>query len=146
MWHSLLLISQVNQGQVAQAPPPALIIVVLVLAVLIIAGLWACFTKAGEPGWAAIVPFYNVVVMLKIAGKPLWWILLMLIPIVSLIMSVVVAVEFGKAYGKGLGFGLGLAFLPFIFYPLLGFGDAEHEGSLPNFTAPKRTPSPFVDL
>jgi Family of unknown function (DUF5684) len=103
-------------------------IVILVLAVLIIAGMWKVFQKAGEPGWAAIVPIYNIVVMLRIAGRPLWWILLFFIPIVSLIPSIMIPVDIAKRFGKGTGFGLGLIFLPFIFYPILGYGSATVEG------------------
>ena len=53
----------------------------LAITVLIVAGFWKVFVKAGEPGWAAIVPIYNIFVLLKIAGKPAWWIILMIIPL-----------------------------------------------------------------
>jgi hypothetical protein len=102
-------------------------ILAIALVVFIIAGFWKTFEKAGQPGWAAIVPIYNVIVLLWIAGKPGWWVLLYLIPIVNLIVSIVVALEVAKNFGKGGGFGVGLAFLPFIFYPILGFGDARYQ-------------------
>ena len=101
----------------------------LAIVVLIIAGFWKVFTKAGQPGWAAIVPIYNLYILLKIAGKPGWWILLFFIPLVNLIIAILVAIEVAKAFGKGTGFGLGLAFLGFIFYPILGFGDATYRGA-----------------
>ena len=102
-----------------------------ILAVMIvgIAGLWKTFEKAGKPGWAAIVPIYNMVVMLEIAGRPLWWIILFFIPLVNFIILIIVAVDIAKAFGKGTGFGLGLAFLGFVFYPILGFGDARYLGA-----------------
>ncbi|EDY15766.1 hypothetical protein CfE428DRAFT_6712 [Chthoniobacter flavus Ellin428] len=103
-------------------------VIILVLAVLMIAGLWKMFTKAGEPGWAAIIPIYNLIVMLKIAGKPLWWIILLIIPIVSLVVGIMVAVSLARAFGKGGGFAVGMIFLPFIFYPILGFGSATYVG------------------
>lgn len=146
MLDSLVLFSQATQGEVVKPPDRVFLVVALVLAAIMLAGLWACFSKAGEPGWAAIVPIYNVVVMLKIAGRPLWWLVLMFIPFVNFIVSIVVAVDFGRAFGKGTGFGVGLAFLPFIFYPLLGFGDAEHERSKPKFIASKRGSSPYDEL
>lgn len=93
---------------------------------LMIAGLWKVFTKAGEPGWAAIVPIYNLIVLLKIAGKPAWWILLMLIPVVNLVPFVMIPLQVAKNFGKGVGFALGLMFLGPIFYPVLGFGSAQY--------------------
>jgi hypothetical protein len=106
-------------------------LIILALVVFVIAGIWKVFVKAGEPGWAAIIPIYNVIVLLKIARRPLWWIILFLIPLVSLIISILVAIDIAKGFGKGAGYGLGLAFLPFIFYPMLGFGDATYSAAPP---------------
>jgi hypothetical protein len=103
-------------------------LVELAFVVLMIAGMWKVFTKAGKPGWAAIVPIYNVIVLLQIAGKPIWWIILYLIPIVNLVIAILVTVEIAKRFGKGTGFAIGMVFLPFIFYPILGFGDAQYQG------------------
>lgn len=100
----------------------------LALVVLVIAGLWTTFAKAGKPGWAAIVPFYNVIVLLEIAGRPLWWIILWLIPCVNIVIVFIVAIDVAKSFGKDAAYGIGLALLPFIFYPLLGFGDARYLG------------------
>lgn len=100
----------------------------LAFAVLMIASMWKIFTKAGKPGWAAIVPIYNIVVLLEIVGKPVWWIILFLIPIVSLVIAIIVALELAKCFGKGAGFGIGLVFLGFIFMPILAFGDARYQG------------------
>lgn len=106
----------------------AMMIVWLAVAVLCIAGLWKIFTKAGQPGWAAIVPIYNAIVTLKIAGRPLWWLVLLLIPFINLIVWIIVSIDLAKAFGKGAGYGIGLAILPFIFYPALGFGSATYHG------------------
>jgi hypothetical protein len=103
-------------------------VVCLALVIVIIAGMWKTFEKAGEPGWACIIPIYNIVVLLKIAGKPLWWILLMLIPGVNLIVAILVSIAVAENFGKGAGFGIGLALLGAIFYPILGFGDARFQG------------------
>lgn len=105
-----------------------LIFIQLALAILIIVSFWKIFTKAGQHGWAAIVPFYNLYILLKIAGKPGWWMLLYIIPLFNLIISVIVCIEIARAFGKGEGFGVGLFFLGFIFYPILAFGDAEFTG------------------
>jgi hypothetical protein len=93
---------------------------------LVVASLWKVFVKAGEPGWAAIVPIYNLVVLLKIAGKPLWWLVLLLIPFVNFIALILVGISLAQNFGKGAGFGVGLALLGFIFFPMLGFGDAVY--------------------
>lgn len=93
---------------------------------LMVVSMWKIFTKAGQPGWAALVPIYNIVVLLKIVGKPLWWIIGMLIPIVNFIVAILVTVELAKAFGKGVGFAVGLLLLGFVFFPLLAFSDAKY--------------------
>lgn len=104
-------------------------IVYLIVIIAAIAGLWKTFEKAGEPGWAAIVPIYNIFIMTKIAGKPAWYIVLLLIPIVNIIGSFLIFDGLAKSFGKSTGFTLGLVFLGFIFFPILGFGDAQYQGA-----------------
>lgn len=102
----------------------------IVFAVLAIVGLWRVFTKAGQPGWAAIIPIYNVYVMLKVVGRPWWWLLLLLIPLVNIIILLIVSMDLAKSFGKG-AFVWGiilLFFLSAIGYILLGFGDAQYKG------------------
>jgi hypothetical protein len=103
------------------------LIVYLAIIVLVIAGAWKTFEKAGKPGWAAIIPIYNVIVALEIAGRPIWWFILLLIPVVGWIVSIIVGIDIAKKFGKGTGFGVGLALLGFIFIPILGFGDAKYQ-------------------
>ena len=100
----------------------------LAAVVLTIVGMWTVFTKAGQPGWASIVPIYNVVVMLEIVGKPTWWVILFFVPIANIVVAILVAIGVANAFGKDSGFGIGLAFLPFVFYPILAFGDAQYGG------------------
>jgi len=102
-------------------------LVEIVLVVLCIAGLWKVFSKAGQPGWAAIIPIYNAIVLLNVAGKPIWFILLLCIPFVNVIFSIIVMAGLAKNFGKGIGFLLGLILLPFIFLPILGFGGSRYE-------------------
>src|SRR5215213_1016061 len=71
-------------------------IVGLIVGILVIAGMWKVFTKAGKPGWAAIIPIYNAVVLLQIAGKPLWWLLLFFIPIVNIVVAAMVMIGVAK--------------------------------------------------
>ena len=106
----------------------AFMIVWLVVLVAVVAGMWKMFEKAGKPGWAAIVPFYNLIVLLEIVGRPLWWIVLFLIPCVSFVAWIIIALDVAKAFGKDVAFGIGLALLGFIFIPILGFGDARYVG------------------
>jgi DNA-directed RNA polymerase subunit M/transcription elongation factor TFIIS len=91
-----------------------------------VAGIWGTFAKAGEPGWGALIPIYNVIILLRVAGRPLWWILLFVIPGINLLAAIVVSIDVAQNFGKHAGFGLGLAFLGFIFYPVLGFGSARY--------------------
>src|SRR5207249_3799542 len=83
-------------------------IVVIGLLVLYIAGQWATFSKAGEPGWAAIVPIYNYVIMCRVGGKPEWWCILMLIPLVQIIIIIIVYAGISENFGKGGGFVVGM--------------------------------------
>ncbi len=103
-------------------------IICLVIFVISIAGTWKAFEKAGQPGWACIVPIYNIYIMLKIAGKPGWWLLLFLIPAVNVVFGIWTTNMISKSFGKDEGFTLGLIFLGFIFWPILGFGDAVYHG------------------
>jgi uncharacterized membrane protein YoaK (UPF0700 family) len=103
-------------------------VVYLAIVVVLIASLWKIFVKAGQPGWACLVPIYNIIVYLGIAGKPWWWLLLMLIPIVNFVIAILVAVALAEKFGKGAGFAVGLVLLAFVFYPILGFGEAQYQG------------------
>ena len=104
------------------------LLIQLAIIVVVVAWIWKTFEKAEQPGWAAIVPFYNIYIMTQIAKKPAWWIVLFLIPFVNFIISIIIMIEIAKNFGKGTGFGIGLALLGFIFFPILGFGDAQYQG------------------
>ena len=98
----------------------------LAIAVIMVASMWKIFVKAGKPGWAAIIPIYNLIVLLEIAGKPLWWFILFLIPIVNLIVAIMVVASVARKFGKGIGFAIGMLVLAPIFYPMLAFGDSTY--------------------
>jgi hypothetical protein len=106
----------------------AILFIYLAFFVLVVVGMWKVFTKAGEEGWKAIIPFYNVYVLLKIVGRPAWWLILFLIPFVNFIVWIIVANDVSKSFGKGVGFTIGLVFLSPIFILILGFGDARYVG------------------
>jgi hypothetical protein len=103
-------------------------LIYLAFIVLVIAGGWKMFVKAGKPGWGIIIPIYNLILMLEIADRPIWWVILFFIPIANLIVSILMYIEVAKKFGKGVGFGIGLTFLSFIFMPILGFSDAKFQG------------------
>jgi hypothetical protein len=130
--HPLSLLAQVeysySSSSQGQAPSPAVLIVELLIALLVIVAMWKVFTKAGRPGWAAIIPIYNMYVWCKIVGRPGWWVILMLIPLVNIIVGIVVCIDLAKSFGKGVGFGIGIALLGIIFLPILGFGSAQYQG------------------
>ncbi len=113
------------------------LIIELIIAVIMIVALWKLFEKAGRPGWAAILPFYNIYIMLEIAGLQWWWLLLIifipLIPILGLLIEIgiwfYVNLKFVQSYGKDIGFAIGAFFLPFIFYPIMAFSkDTNYVG------------------
>jgi hypothetical protein len=100
----------------------------IVLFVLCIVAMWKIFTKANKPGWACLIPIYNVIVMLEIVGKPWWWIFLFLIPIANIIFLIWMLNLLSKSFGHEVGFTLGLIFLSFIFIPILGLGKSTYNG------------------
>jgi hypothetical protein len=100
----------------------------LAIVVFIFAAYWKIYEKAGQPGWAGIVPIYNIYVMLKIVGKPGWWLIMMFIPVVNIIYLIWMINMLSKSFGKDEGFTVGLLLLGFVFYPILGFGDAKYLG------------------
>ncbi len=130
--NTLSLLAQVeysySSSSQGKAPGPVFWICWLAFTILMIAAWWKIFSKAGQPGWAAIIPIYNWIVWCKIVGRPWWWILLMLIPFVNLIILIILMIDLAKSFGKGVGFGIGLILLPFIFFLILGFGSAQYQG------------------
>ena len=131
------LLAQVDYSAESNPPSPVSIIFGLLIALLIIVAMWKVFTKAGQPGWASLIPIYNLYIWCKIVGRPWWWILLMLIPLVNFIICIILCIDLAKSFGKGVGFGLGLAFLGVIFFPILGFGSAQYEGPTAGSLAPR---------
>ncbi len=138
-----------------------LIVVILITVFLFIIPLWKIFTKAGKPGWVAIIPFYNIYVLVQVARLSVYYFILILAPSlfmiaeekISLIVDIVLAIVFGiailvawcivnynlaKQFGKGIGYTIGLFFLPFIFYPMLGYGSSvyQQEDSLSHSDVP----------
>jgi Family of unknown function (DUF5684) len=124
------LLAQVEYSSSAsgqgQAPGPLFWICEIAVTVLIVASTWKIFSKAGQPGWAAIIPIYNFIVWCKIVGRPAWWVLLLLICFP--IFYIILCIDLAKSFGKGVGFAVGLILLSVIFFPILGFGSATYQG------------------
>jgi hypothetical protein len=100
----------------------------LIVWLISVIGMWKMYEKAGKPGWASIIPIYNVIVWLEIIGKPVWWLVMLIIPCVNIIFAIWMINLLAKSFGQTEGFTIGLLLLPFIFYPLLGFGNYRYVG------------------
>lgn len=103
-------------------------IFVIALIVFFVFVEWKIYEKAGQPGWACLIPIYNVIIFLRIIGKPWWWIFLFMIPVVNIVFAIWAVNLLSKSFGKEEGFTVGLILLGFIFYPILGLGDAKYVG------------------
>lgn len=98
----------------------------IALSTISIVSMWRIYLKAGMPGWAVLVPIYNLVVLLKIVKKPVWWFFLLLIPLVNIVFAVWITNLLSKSFGKDEGFAAGLLLLSFVFYPILAFGSPTY--------------------
>jgi hypothetical protein len=121
-----------SAGAIAAIMVPLIIIGVLLSVFLIVCG-WKVFAKAGQPGWAVLIPLYNLYIWLKIAGRPGWWmipwIVLSFVPILNLatmVLGIIVTIDICKAFGKSAGFMVLMILLPFIGLPILAFGSATY--------------------
>ncbi|NUO64857.1 MAG: signal peptidase I [Gemmatimonadaceae bacterium] len=106
-----------------QAVGTTTLVVWLAIVVLLVASMWRVFERAGQPGWMAIVPILNLYVLIKIAGKSGLLLLAFIIPVLNIVAAFIVAFGVAARFRRGQGFGIGLALLPFIFYPILAFGE-----------------------
>ena len=103
------------------------VIITIAWVAFLIVSMWKVFEKAGQPGWAAIIPIYNLYILILVAGRPGWWLILMLVPFVNIVVEIIVSIDVARNFGKSTGFGIGLFFLSFIFYPILAFGEAAYQ-------------------
>lgn len=127
---NLLQLAQTTSSNADAGGSMFLSIMYLIVAVAFLAGLWKTFNKAKKPGWGAIIPIYNTYLILKVAGRSGWWLLLYLIPIVNIITHLVVSLDVAKGFKKSALFGvLGLWLFPMIGFIIIGFGDAKYAGA-----------------
>ena len=111
----------------------------LIIALFFVFCYWKLFTKAGKPGWAALIPIYSTLVQLEILGREWFWILLMLIPGVNLVIAVAMMMDLAKVFGKDTSFGCLMVLFPYIIIPILALGDAKYLGPIAG-QAPASTP------
>ena len=113
----------------------AMIFVVIYLVIILISmaagicqliGMWKVFEKAGESGWKAIIPFYNMYTLIKLVNRPGWWLILLFLPMINFVMMILIYLDLAKSFKQGTGFAVGLVFFPYIFMMILGFGKAEY--------------------
>ena len=111
----------------------AMIVPLLIVGAIYVVANWKIFEKAGQPGWAAIIPIYNIIVMLDVQGRPKWWIIWYLIPFVNyvsgVVMFIIQCLDYAKRFGKDGGFVAGLILLNPIFLLILAFGSAQYQGA-----------------
>ena len=100
----------------------------LFVVIAVIAGAWKIFEKADEAGWKAIIPFYNVWVLCEIVGRPGWWLILWLIPVVNFFIGLILAIDLAKSFDKSTLYGVALFFFPFVFTIILGWGESQYYG------------------
>lgn len=116
-------------GVVAALFGGVFLIVWLAFALLMIISMWKIFTKAGKPGWAAIVPIYNIITLLEVVGKPMWWfVIIFFVPFANLVFGILLMLELGKVFGKTAGWSVVFLFLfSFIGLPWLAFGKDQYK-------------------
>ena len=124
------LLAQSSRGEGAFLAGCGLVTVLisLMVAVVVILGYWKTFDKAGQPGWAALIPFFNIYVLCRVAGRPGWWLILFFIPLVSFVIYIIVCLDIAAKFGKGTLFAIGLIFLAPIFFLILGFDSSTYRG------------------
>ena len=103
-------------------------VIALLLMALMIVAMWILFKKAGKPGWAAVVPFYDQYTLYEITWGNGWRFLMLLIPIYNIVLAILTYIRLAKAFGKDEGYAVGLVFLSQVFVPMLAFGSAAYHG------------------
>lgn len=106
----------------------SLFVLIAAAIILLLVSMWKVYRKLGKPGWATLVPVYNMVVLLKAINRPMWWIVLLFIPMLDLIVTFIIITELLRGFGKGTLFSIGTVLFPFIFWPIIAFGRAEYHG------------------
>ena len=104
----------------------AVVVLVALPVMLLVVPTWRIYVKAGEPGWASIVPLFSQYTLCSVVGRPVWWLIFLLIPYVNFVFWLIVAMDLARVFSRSKAFGIGLWLLPFVFLPILGYGSAEY--------------------
>ena len=129
MMNNLILIAQQHDGGQAGGMSFFPLLFTLVISIFFLVVMWKVYVKAGQPGWGVLIPFYNIILMLRIAGKPGWWLIFFFIPFINIVVQIVMLIDIAKNFGRGGWFAAGLIFLPIIFFPILAFGSSVYVGA-----------------
>lgn len=120
----------------------AYMVIYVIIGVLMLVSMWKIFTKAGKPGWAAIIPIYNIIVLLQIVELPVWYIVLFFVPIANIYAMFKIYIELAHKFGKSTGFGVATVFFSVICMPILAFSkDAVYNGTTQSAQAPVSQPT-----
>ena len=127
---STLFAAPITDAEAAAAAGGAALFLVLGLIGYVVSslGLMGVFKKADQPAWAAFVPVYNMVVLLQVVGRPLWWLVLLLIPGVNVVALIVIYHDLSKSFGHDAGFTVGLVLLSVVFLWILWLGSSTYRG------------------
>ncbi len=115
-------------NEVSSSGNPLLAIMCVVIIIFGLACEWIVFQKAGEPGWKAIVPLYNMYTMYKFCWGNGWMFLLTFVPVANIVVTLMLAYKLAKSFGHGIGFCLLYIFFPIIALPILAFGNSRYLG------------------
>lgn len=107
---------------------PAATIIGIIVGLVILISYWIIYTKAGKPGWAVIIPIYNIIVMLQIVDKPLWWFFMFLIPVVNVVFGIIVLYNLVLKFGQPAWHVVLALFLSVFYFPYLAFSKAKYSG------------------
>jgi hypothetical protein len=121
----IAVLAQTAAEQASAAASTTTSLLVLALVLLVVVAMWKVFERAGEPGWAALVPLYNLYILTRVAQMSGWWVLAAFIPVLNIVFCFATSIGVAKRFNKSTGYGIGLALLPFIFYPMLAWGDVS---------------------
>jgi hypothetical protein len=143
MWPTLLF-AQVNpelSEDVSMVPFAIFSIIMLIGAFVTVVAMWKVFVKAGKPGWACLIPFYNILMTLNIIGRPAWYLVFIVIPGANIVLLVILAFGLARSFGKGIPFAIGMVLFAPLFIMVLGFGKARYVGPMgPNYRRGPKIP------
>ncbi len=126
----MTILMQESSSEPGMGGAIAMLVVALAITIATIAALWQLFVKAGRPGWHSLIPVYDVIVWLNLVGRPWWYVLALVTPVTAVILWAILGFGTARSFNRGILFSLGVTFMPFIFLPILGFGNSQYIGGM----------------